>query len=72
MAEVNTSNSNTAMVVIFVLAIMAALAFFFLYQGGYIGGNHEDKRIDMKVEMPSAPAPSAPAPSAPAAPAETP
>ena len=56
-------SSNTAMVIIF-LVIVLAIAGFFIYRGGYFG-NEKDVNIDVKLPSTSS---TAPAPAAPPAP----
>jgi hypothetical protein len=49
-------SSNTAMVIIF-LVIVLAIAGFFVYRGGYFTGGD---KVNVDVKVPSATAPSSP------------
>ena len=45
----NEGSSNTAMVIIFLIVILA-VAGFFVYRGGYFS---EDKKVDINVNLPA-------------------
>ena len=54
----NEGSSNTAMVIIFLIVILA-LAGFFIYRGGYFS---QEKKVDINVNLPkvTVPAPTSP------------
>jgi len=74
MADEREGSSNTAIIAIIVIVLIAAVGLFIAYQGGYLGGTAptEQQKIDIDIKAPSPappPAPSAPAPApAPVAP----